>query len=121
MDKSLVKFRIAVATSDGIVINQHFGKAKKFRIYDVNEDDTIDYKEERVLIPICQGGVHDEKKMQENIEYFTDCKYVLASRIGQGAVNALERAGVQPVELPGVIEESIQRLVSYDKVQELFE
>lgn len=119
MDKEFVKFRIAVATSDGIVVNQHFGRADKFTIYDINQDNTIDYKEERVVAPVCQGGVHDELKLKESVSYLTDCKYVLVSRIGQGAINALEQGGINPMELPGVIEESIRKLVAYDEVQAL--
>ena len=119
MDNEFVKFRIAVATSDGIVVNQHFGRAVKFRIYDINQDNTVDFKEERAVSPVCQSGVHDELKMKENVNLLTDCKYVLASRIGQGAINALEQAGVTPMELPGIIEESIGRLIAYDEVQAL--
>ena len=47
MGNEFVKFRIAVATSDGIVVNQHFGRADKFRIYDINQDNTFHFKEER--------------------------------------------------------------------------
>ncbi|MBQ8877644.1 MAG: dinitrogenase iron-molybdenum cofactor biosynthesis protein [Lachnospiraceae bacterium] len=119
MDNEFVKFRIAVATSDGIVVNQHFGKADTFRIYDINQDNTIDFKEERAVDPVCQGGVHDDMKMKESVSCLIDCKYVLASRIGQGAINALEQVGINPMELPGIIEESIRRLVAYDEVQAL--
>lgn len=120
MDKEFMKFKIAVATSDGIVINQHFGKADKFRIYDINQDNSICYKEERNVTPLCQAGTHDAFQMKERCKSFLDCKYVLASRIGQGAVHALEQEGISPMELPGMIEESIQRLVAYDAVQALF-
>ena len=119
MDDRLLKFRVAVATSDGIVINQHFGRADKFRIYDINQDDTIRFIEERNVIPVCQSGVHDDLKMKERSNDFSDCKYVLVSRIGNGAANALEQAGVNPMELPGIIEESIERLIAYDQVQAL--
>lgn len=119
MDKKIIKFRVAVATSDGIVVNQHFGKADTFRIYDINHDNTVDFKEERTVVPVCRSGVHDEARMKESVSFFTDCKYLLASRIGQGAVNALEQAGINPMELPGIIEESIQKVTVYDEIQAL--
>ncbi len=119
MDKGIIKFKIAVATSDGIVVNQHFGRADAFRIYDVNEDNTVHFAEERKVVPVCQAGTHEDTKMRENCRSLSDCKYVLASRIGQGAINALEHQGVSPMELPGVIEESIKRLIAYDEVQAL--
>lgn len=119
MGNEFVKFRIAVATSDGIVVNQHFGRADKFRIYDINQDNTFDFKEERTVGPVCQAGSHDDLQMKESVSRLTDCKYVLVSRIGQGAINALEQMGINPMELPGIIEESVQKLVAYDGVQAL--
>ena len=116
MDNEVIKFRVAVATSDGIVVNQHFGRADKFRIYDINQDNTIKFIEERNVVPVCQSGVHDDSKMKERSNDFSDCRYVLVSRIGNGAANALEQAGISPMELPGIIEESIERLVAYDEV-----
>lgn len=119
MDNELIKFRIAVATTDGIVVNQHFGRADRFLIYDINQDNTIRFIEERNTVPVCQAGEHDVVKMQERCRELSDCRYVLVSRIGQGAANALEQEGVSPMELPGIIEESIGRLVAYDEVQAL--
>lgn len=116
MDNQLIKYRVAVATSDGIVVNQHFGRAEKFRIYDIRHDNTIHFIEERKVIPICQAGTHDASKLKESISYLSDCKYVLASKIGQGAANVLEREGISPMELPGIIEESIRRLIAYNEV-----
>lgn len=119
MDKEGLKFRVAVATSDGIVVNQHFGRADKFRIYEVNQNNSIRFAEERNVVPLCQAGNHDPVQMQERSKEFADCKYVLVSKIGMGAANALEREGIIPMELPGMIEESIDRLVAYDEVQAL--
>lgn len=119
MDKEGLKFRVAVATSDGIVVNQHFGRADKFRIYDVDQDNTIRFVEERDVIPLCQAGNHDDSKMKERGKEFSDCKYVLVSKIGQGAANVLEQEGISPMEIPGMIEESIERLAAFDEVQAL--
>lgn len=119
MDNEFIKFRIALATSDGIVVNQHFGRADKFRIYDIRQDNTFQFAQERNVVPVCQGGNHDTAKMKETCGYLSDCKYVLVSKIGQGAANVLELEGVSPMELPGMIEESIKRLIAYDEVQAL--
>lgn len=119
MDNGFIKFRIAAATSDGIVVNQHFGRADTFRIYDIAQDNTIRFTEERKVVPLCESGNHDAVKMQERSKDFADCKYVLVSRIGQGAANVLEQDGIIPMELPGIIEESVDRLIAYDEVQAL--
>ena len=119
MDNEIMKFRVAVATSDGIVVNQHFGRTDNFRIYDISQAHAIKFTEVRNVVPICQSGTHDASKMKERSESLSDCKYVLVSKIGQGAINALEQEGISPMELPGIIEESIQRLIAYDEVQAL--
>lgn len=119
MDKRGIKFKVAVASSDGIVVNQHFGRAEIFRIYDIEQDNTTHFKEIRNFLPLCQSGTHDDSKMEERIQCLTDCKYVLVSKIGPAAINALEQYGISPMELPGMIEESLQRLVAYDEVQNL--
>lgn len=119
MDKKLFKYRVAVATSDGIVVNQHFGRAAKFRIYDIGQDNTIHVLEDRNTVPICHMGNHDDFQLKESVRNLSDCKYVLISRIGQGAANALEQEGITPMELPGMIEDSIQKLVVYEEIQDL--
>ena len=112
--------RIAVASSDGIVVNNHFGHAAKFHIYEVCGDE-IKYLEVRKVEPVCDGGTHDEKRLNENIEKIGDCRYLLVSRIGEGAAAAVEQKGITPYELPGIIGESIQQLLNYIKIKKLFE
>ena len=116
-----IRYRVAVASSDGIVINQHFGRADLFAIYDIDLNDDITLVETRKVIPICQNGNHDNQEMEENIKCLSDCKYVLVSRIGQRARVLLEQDGIIPIEIPGFIEESIQKLIGYEKLHSLFE
>lgn len=120
MDNQTVLYRIAVATSDGIVVNQHFGRAARFRIYDIGQESDFRFVEERVMVPVCETGNHDDARLKENAAKLSDCRYVLVSRIGQGAANALEQEGISPMELPGMIEESIRKLTAYEKIQRLF-
>ena len=72
MDKDT--FRIAVASSDGIVVNNHFGRAKTFYIYEKSSDETERLIEKREVIPICECANHDEIKLKDN--RFADSKYV---------------------------------------------
>jgi predicted Fe-Mo cluster-binding NifX family protein len=117
MDKS--KNLIAVASSDGIVVNSHFGKATTFYIYEEKEEQ-IRYVETRKVEPVCSRGNHDDIKLRENLEKFSDCKYLLVSRIGMGAATKAESLGIAVYEIPGMIEESIQRLLRYEKIKNLF-
>lgn len=112
--------RIAVASSDGIVVNSHFGHAAQFYIYEVRDED-VRLLEVRKVSPVCQGGTHDDRKLNENIDKIADCKYLLASKIGYGAAAAVGQRGIIPYELPGIIGESVEKLLNYLKIQKLFE
>ena len=52
---------------------------------------------------------------------FTDCKYILVSRIGPGAENMAQQLGITAVELPGDLEEGLEKLRTYEQIQKLFE
>ena len=117
MDKT--EYRIAVASSDGIVVNNHFGRARTFYIFALKNDE-IEHLETRELEPVCETGNHDEARLKENVERLSDCTHLLAVRIGDGARAVLESYGISCYEIPGVIPESIDKLVKYEKINELF-
>lgn len=47
MDKD--EYKIAVASSDGIVVNNHFGRAKEFYIYQIDETEQLHFLEKEAL------------------------------------------------------------------------
>lgn len=114
------QYKIAVASSDGIVVNRHFGRADTFYIYKIDEAGRHLLLETRNVTPVCSGGNHDNYALRNNINELADCKYILVSRIGTGAANMVEKSGIIPMELPGMIEESIGRLITYEQIQNLF-
>ncbi len=112
--------KVAVASTDGIVVNQHFGRAKEFYILEVNEDDgKYNPVEKRNVDSVCQGGNHDDAQLAAAARQLSDCQIVLVSRIGNRARYALEDAGIDAYEIPGIIGESVDKLVRYRKVQNL--
>ena len=113
-------YRIAAATSNGWVINQHFGRTAEFTILDVDpEDGEIQLVERRPSTPPCNGGSHDVGFLQKAAKNLSDCDYLLASRVGPGAAACLEAEGIQVYELPGWIEESVEKLLNYIEIQKL--
>lgn len=112
-------YRIAAATSDGIVVNQHFGHASQFVILDVTEKGETHWVETRIVEPVCQFRNHDESKLEEAIKKLSDCDYLLVSRIGEGASSVLDQYNITAFMLPGVLEESVQKLIAYVEIQEL--
>lgn len=114
-----MKYRIGIASSDGIVVNQHFGRADRFFIMDVNEDGGSDLLETRKVIPVCEGGNHDEQKLKDVADKLSDCQYILVSRIGPGAENALQQRDIGVFEIPGMIEEVIKKISAYIEIQNM--
>ncbi len=113
-------YKIAVASSDGIVVNQHFGHSRSFYIYDVSGDTAAFTGEIRMLVPVCQTGNHDDDRLTENLRALSDCKYLLVQKIGTEAAARAESLGISPYEIPDIIGDAINKLVSYEKVQSLF-
>ena len=113
--------RIAVASSDGIVVNSHFGRATAFHIYQTDENfENVRYLELRTANPVCDRGNHDEDRLNANLEKIADCDYLLVSRIGYEAEAMARQKNIESYEIPGIINESIGKLKSYVKLKELF-
>ena len=92
------KYRIAIASSDGESVNIHFGKSSFFYIYSIDDESGYNLIEKRSVVPVCQDGSHVKSEMEESVKQFSDCKYVIASRIGPGAAQILTSAGIISME-----------------------
>lgn len=114
------KYRIAIASSDGESVNIHFGKSNLFYIYSIDDESGYNLIEKRSVVPVCQDGSHVKSEMEESVKQFSDCKYVIASRIGPGAAQILTSAGIISMELPGSIDDAILKVWKYNRVQGLF-
>lgn len=117
-----MKVRVATASSDGIVVNSHFGRAEQFQIIEADSTDgSIEIVETRHMPAICHGGEHEEAALEERIDRLRDCKYILVSRIGARAEQELTKRGIHVYELPDLIAPSIEKLLKYIKLEEMFE
>jgi len=89
---------MAVATSGGGVINQHFGHAREFLIYEASSQD-VRFIGHRKVDLYCSGGDacgDAETALQRTIRALTGCEAVLCSRIGYEPWGLLEAAGIVP-------------------------
>lgn len=109
--------RIAIATSDGIVINQHFGHADRFLIVDV-DDQEHRLVETRLVKPACSGFEHEETGLDGIIARLKDCEGVFVSRIGSGAAQLVAQRGLRVFEAPYAIEDVLDKLVAEDTLGE---
>ncbi|NES95338.1 MAG: nitrogenase cofactor biosynthesis protein NifB [Desertifilum sp. SIO1I2] len=97
------KVLVAVATKGGGLVNQHFGHAKEFMIYEVDANEAR-FVGHRKIDHYCQSGYGEEATLDNIIQTIGDCKAVLVSKIGHCPQAELQKAGIQSVEAYDVIE-----------------
>jgi len=106
-DKVREYSKVAVSTSDGVNINQHFGSTKDFWIYKVFEDGNYN------LIEIRKTDGEDESTVEHGlakakIELLTDVDAVLSEQIGRHVEGILDRRGIKAFSLSGSIDKALQ-------------
>lgn len=97
------KILVAVATKGGGLVNQHFGHAKEFQIFEVDANDAK-FVGHRKIDHYCQSGYGEEATLEHIIKAISDCKAVLVSKIGHCPQDELHKAGIKTVEAYDVIE-----------------
>ncbi len=105
-----MSFKVAVASSDGKYVNQHFGVTQQFLIFEIDDEGNYKFLELRKNVPACEVGGHTDEAMIISVELISDCEAVLASQIGPGAVNALAARGIEAYVAPTFIDQALKHL-----------
>ncbi|MBI4694310.1 MAG: nitrogenase cofactor biosynthesis protein NifB [Gammaproteobacteria bacterium] len=92
-----VKILIAVATKGGGKVNEHFGHAHEFQIYEASNAGAK-FVGHRRVDHYCQGGYGEEDALEGVIRAINDCHAVLCSKIGGCPKGTLKEAGIDPVD-----------------------
>ncbi|MEK3879658.1 nitrogenase cofactor biosynthesis protein NifB [Paenibacillus sp. FSL M7-0420] len=110
------KTRVAVATRGGDKVNQHFGHATEFLVYDTDGTD-VQLLGVRKIQAYCHGKAdcNGDKAatLQEIISILSDCRILLCSGIGEAPRASLNKIGVLPLVRNGGIQEAILESVKY--------
>ena len=96
-ESSDIKLLIAVATKGSGLINEHFGHAKEFQVYELSTQGAKFVGHRRVDL-YCQGGYGDEDSLETVIRAINDCHAVFVAKIGGCPKNDLIKAGIEPVD-----------------------
>ena len=106
--KELKKF--AVASKSGMLVDQHFGKATEFYIYESNGE-TVRFLEKRLVNNYCTGPDECTGSAKPNIDTIltavSDCQGVLALRTGEAPSRKLENSGIRVISTYDRIEDAI--------------
>jgi nitrogen fixation protein NifB len=105
---------VAVASREGMLVNQHLGEADRFLIYTEGKDrfNLVDTR----LAPTPGTG---RKRWVDLAETLNDCRAILVGALGETPKTILEQAGIQPVEMYGFIEEGLSAIYEGRDVRSL--
>lgn len=92
-----MKVLVAVATEGGGKVNQHFGHATEFQIFEVSQREALFVGHRRVDL-YCQGGYGEDEQLPSIVGAINDCHAVLVSKIGACPRDELTAAGIEPVD-----------------------
>ncbi|WP_128000713.1 nitrogenase cofactor biosynthesis protein NifB [Piscinibacter defluvii] len=92
-----IKVLVAVATEGGGKVNQHFGHATEFQIFEVSAKEALFVGHRRVDL-YCQGGYGEDEQLPSIVYAINDCHAVLVSKIGACPRDELKAAGIEPVD-----------------------
>jgi nitrogen fixation protein NifX len=88
--------RVAFASADRTRVNQHFGAAEGFAIYEVTPD-------KATLIGIGEFPEEamdgNEDKLTAKVDFLAGCAAVYVMAIGASAIKKLMAAGIQPIRV----------------------
>ena len=111
--------KVAFATTDGVQVDEHFGRAGKFAVYEVGEKG-YRFVEMRMFADGRDRAIEETKGMKEvhddlvqkKVDSLGDCKIVYLTEIGGPSAARLVKKGMMPVKVKEkvTIEESLERL-----------
>lgn len=92
----MVTVRIAVCSRNGIAVDEHFGRANSFYVYDVGRN-TIGLAAIRLTERYCDGTCENEMnedRLRRIYRVLDDCRVLFTEMIGPGPRLWLEQQGL---------------------------
>lgn len=109
-----IRSRVAVASMEGVLVNQHLGEASKLLIYD-KKDGMISLLEARNTPP-AGGGFQRWAQLADTL---SDCGTLLVSGIGENPKRVLSTTGLDIMEIEGVIDEAVRAVFEGQSLRHL--
>lgn len=113
--------KVAFATTDGINVDEHFGRAGNFAVYELTDTDyrfvemrkfaevkDIDFENTKGI-----DQIH-ESKVEGKVAKLSDCKIIYLTEIGGPSAARLIKRGIMPIKVAGAvsISESLEKLLA---------
>lgn len=112
--------KVAFATTDGINVDEHFGRAGMFAVYELTHENYsfvelrkfADGLDSAIVETRGLGELHDDR-VQSKVDKLADCKIIYLTEIGGPSAARLIKKGIMPVKVKEsvTIEDSMKRLL----------
>lgn len=131
-----MSYKIAIASSDGIRIDESFGSAKVFHIFEVTDkgyvkvedrdagEESTNYKNAgrdcgsprgcpQGECHSNAGGCLDNKGVSDKVNQIADCRCVVCKKIGFHIQKQLERKAITAFDVSCTVEEALEKISAY--------
>jgi len=113
-----MKYRVAIGTSDGKNITEHFGTCGRFQIIEISqESDEAVLIENRITAHQEQCRSHLDDNIIEKIKALNDCQIILIKQIGGKSEKLLIHYGFIPLTNSGSIDKATLKIIKFYKNQ----
>ena len=103
---------VAVATREGVLVNEHLGTAERLTIYAQADGSFIEIEERITPFP----GEGDARWAKLG-NLMSDCRALLVSGIGPKPTKIIESSGVKVVVMEGLIDDALTRIYSGEEIR----
>jgi nitrogen fixation protein NifB len=105
---------VAVASMEGVLVNQHLGEADRLLVYG-EKDGRVELLEARAT-PTRGGGLQRWETMAETL---SDCSTLLVSGVGANPQKVLTGAGIEVLEIEGLIDEALRTVFAGESLKHM--
>jgi len=112
--------KVAFATIDGKLVNEHFGRAGMFAVYELTDKGSTfvemrkfsDGMDRSVTDTKDMGPLHDSA-IQGKVDRLADCKLIYLTEIGGPSAARLVKKGIMPMKVKEItpIESALEQLM----------
>ncbi len=116
--------KIAFATTDGHMVDEHFGRAGMFSIYEMTGQgsrflETRKFADgvDQAIVNTRSKGQEHEEAVQDKVERLADCKLIYLTEIGGPSAARLVKKGIMPMKVKEKtsIEDALDQLLNIIK------
>jgi len=102
--------KVAFATTDGKQVDEHFGRAGMFAVYELTDKGSFfvelrkfsDGMDKSVTDTKDMGPLHDSA-VQAKVERLADCKLIYLTEIGGPSAARLVKKGIMPMKVKEIV------------------